>query len=141
MKVLENGSASPSGKSFKDYFFHTKHFIKQVFLQSSLASASASARVCFATPPTMLSYDDQKDPEHAIFLKRRGLNHIKYDVPVCHSYRMMIIDHPTGQFTRSSSYSYTFNSEFCTVVHCPVALELRGPYPLPLAETTLIEHS
>ena len=29
-------------------------------------------------------------------------------------------DHPTGQFSQSSSYSQTFNSEFCSVEHCIV---------------------
>ena len=51
---------------------------------------------------SFLSYDDhhiiiwrsssnREDPTHAIFSKRRGLNDIKYDVPVCHSCCKMII--------------------------------------------------
>ena len=84
---------------------------------------------------------------HAIFSKRRRLNVFKYDTLMMLSFddhhintlsyddhhiiflqgplisNMMFLsynDHPTGQFSQSSSYSQTFNSEFCSVEHCIV---------------------
>ena len=57
----------------------------------------------------------------------------------------MIIDHPTGQFTRSSSYSYTLTLSFAQLYIVQLLWSWEAPtpypYPLPLAETTLIEHS
>ena len=59
---------------------------------------------------------------YSIFSKIRGLDDI-YDVPVCHSCHMMIIQQANllGLTHILKSYSEQgFKAEFCTVVHCLV---------------------
>ena len=59
-------------------------------------------------------------PTHAIFSERRGLNDIKYDVPVRHSCRKMIIQQANLLGPVHILKPYTFQSEFGTVVRCLV---------------------
>ena len=59
----------------------------------------------------LLSYDDQTH-NTCYILTRRGLNEIKYDVPVCHSCRKMIIIIFLVQFIFLNLTLF----EFCTLV-------------------------